>query len=185
MKKAILFITAIMTAGTTALFAQASDCPENVTPCKEKVCSEPAKTTVKKADGKKIKADKKVPRRFKKTKMSPEAKAEFELFMKTVKEYKEKQTPENKAKLTELLGKQFDKRIEMNQKRAESMKKAAADLEKKTAELKANRDKEIEKMFERITSPKKTFRKRAPKTVKPAVKAPAAQPAAPQAPAAK
>ena len=47
------------------------------------------------------------------------------------------------------------------------------------------KDKEIEKMCERITSPQKTFRKRAPKTVKPAVKAPAAQPAAPQTPAAK
>lgn len=112
-----------------------------------------------------------------KFKMSEEQKANMKEFFAAVKAYKKEQTPENKAKLTALLGKNFDKRIAMQEKHAAAMKKNAAALEKKTADMKANRDAEIEKMLQNIINPKKRqFRRKFQKTGKPmpAAKAPTA-----------
>lgn len=100
-------------------------------------------------------------------KITEEQKAQFKLYRETVEAYKKEQTPENKAKLTALLNKTLDKRIAMQEKRAESMKKAADDLAKKTADMKAKRDAEIEKMIQGIMNPpRRQFIKRAPRAPK-------------------
>ena len=203
MKKTLLFLAAALC--TCGLFAMASDCPEDAEKCckemKEKCekkdckdkkdCPE-AKCPVK--NGKMKKADcpqqkkmqkyafknnKKAPMvRRPRFKMSPEAKAEMEKFRAAVKEYKAKQTPENKAKVVAFLSKNFDKQVEMNKKRAESMRKIADAMDKKNAEMQKNRDAEIEKLFQRIMNPpKRPARKTAPGKKAPAAK-PATKPAA-------
>ena len=90
------------------------------------------------------------PRKFK---MTEEQKGQMKVFFEAVKAYKKEQTPENKAKLVELIGKNYDKRIAMQEKRVADMKKAAEIFEKKTVEMKANRNAEIEKSLQRITNP--------------------------------
>lgn len=175
MKKFMMTLAAaVLCSGT--LFAMASDCPAEAKECK-KECKKEVKAKPQ------LKGKKQMQRRPR-FKISPEAKAEMEKFRAAVDAYKKDKSAENKAALTAILGKNFDKRLEMNAKRAEAMKKAAADLEKKTAEMKANRDAEIEKMLERIMNPPK---RRAPgKRPAPRKAAPekAAAPA-PAAPAAK
>lgn len=202
MKKVLLMSVAVFCSA--GLFAMAGDCPEDAKKCSKEMrencekkdckdkkdCPE-VKCPVK--DGKIKKADcpqhKQMKRRAGKNakrkapqvrrprfKMSPEMKAEMEKFRTAVKAYKENKTPENKAALVAILGKQFDKRMEMSKKRAESLKKMAANIEKKNAEMQKNRDAEIEKMLERVMNPPK----RRPRQMKkaPVKKAPAAQPAA-------
>ena len=196
MKKTLLFLAAALC--TCGLFAMASDCPENAKKCsremkekcEEKECKgkkdcPEAQCPVKNGKMKKsdcpqqkkmhkraIKNIKKAPvNRQPRFKMSPEAKAEMEKFRAAVKEYKEKQTPENKAKLITLLNKKFDKQVEMNKKRAESMRKFADAIDKKNEEMQKNRDAEIEKIFQRIMNPpKRPARKPAPAPQKTAEK---------------
>ena len=103
-------------------------------------------------------------------KLTEEQKAQIKLFRDTVAAYKKEQTPENKAKLIKLLGKNLDKRVAMQEKRAAAMKKSAAELEKKTADMKANRDAEIEKMLQKIMNPPKQFNKKTAKPAAPAAK---------------
>ena len=195
MKKTLILLASVICS--TGLFAMASDCPGEAAKCNpemkekcaakgcrdQKKCPE-AKCPVK--NGKmqntacpRMKksfnrnADRKAPRMHR-PQISPEMKAEFEKFRSAIKAYKENKTPENKAKVIEILGKQFDKRLEMSKKRAEAMKKMAADIEKKNDEMSKNRDAEIEKMLEKIMNPPQRPMRRN----NTAPKAPAAAPAA-------
>ena len=159
---------------SASVFAMASDCPEDAKKCPAKDC--PVKKAEKKADKK---AEMKARPRRPRLQLSPEAKAEMENFRKARNAYKANPTPENKAKFAEFIGKRFDKRLEMNKKRAEAMKKAVAAMEKRNAEMQANRDAEIEKMIQAaINPPKRPVKKQAPKKA-PVKPAPAPAPAAP------
>lgn len=159
MKKSIALLTAAAIFSSVSLFAQASDCPENVKPCPKKEAKKCEKAPARRAmkGNKPIRAPKEkkfvnAPKRFK---MSAEKKAEFKKYRDTVAAYKKDQTPENKAALVALLNKRLDNNIAANKKRVEFMKKTAAAIEKKTAEMEANRDAEIEKMIKNIMNPSK------------------------------
>ena len=158
MKKFNAFIAAFVLS-CVSVFAMGSDCQDAQASCPDKA--------PKKQQARRGKNQKARPRTMK---LTEEQKAQIKLFKETVEAYKKDKTPENKAKLAELVGKMFDKNVAAMEKRAANMKKSAADLEKKTAEMKANRDAEIEKMIERIVNRKPRAR-RSPG--KPADKAPA------------
>ena len=162
MKKLMSSIAAFAILCSASVFAMASDCPADAKEC-------PAQKVEKKADKKQM--------RPKRPQLSPEVKAEMENFRKVRDAYKANPTPENKAKLAELMGKRFDKRLEMNKKRLDSMKKAVEAMEKRNAEMQANRDAEIEKMIQSAVNPpkrpvKKQFNKKAPAKDAPAPAAP-------------
>ena len=95
----------------------------------------------------------------KRPKLTPEQQAEMKAFFEIVKEYKTNPTEENKAKVMELLNKGFDKHIEMSEKRVADLKKKIEEIEKRNAELKANREAEIQKHFDKIMSFKKPEKK--------------------------
>ena len=163
MKKIMMMLVAISAFAFSAAFAQSSDCPDDAKPCKKEVRE--------KHHPRKNKREARRPR----FNISPEAKAEMQKFRAAVEAYKKDKSDANKAALKELVGKNFDKRLDRELKRAEALKKAAADIEKKTAEAKANRDSEIEKIIERISNPpKRNFKNRA-KRPAPAKPAPAAE----------
>lgn len=166
MKKVFMCLAAFAVFCTTGVFAMSSDCPENAK-CPEKVCEKGQKKDFKKQRQMKKHHNRNAERNAVKNrrprfKMSPEAKAEMEKFRAAVKDYKANQTPENKAKLVEILNKHFDKRMEMGKKQVAAMRDAADKIEKKNAEMLKNRDAEIEKMLERIMNPPKRPARKAP-----------------------
>ena len=117
----MLFLVSAVLLSCSSTFAMGSDAPADAAPAKKQHSQRQQK------------------QRRPRFKMSEEQKTQMKLFKETVDAYKKEQSPENKAKLVDLLSKNFDKRIDAMEKRAQSMKKNAADLEKKAAELKANK----------------------------------------------
>ncbi len=158
MKKTLLVLSAAAMMTSFNVFAQASSCPDEAKNCpKTMQCQQQCKKN--KCRPPKAR-NQRPPRKNTHPRFSAEQKAEMELFKKTFDEYKANPTPENKAKLAELVGKKLDKIAEMNAKKAEFMRKNAERLEQQNANLKANREAEINKFIERLMNPPK---RRAPK----------------------
>ena len=161
MKKTLLVLSAAAMMSSFNVFAQASSCPDEAKNCPKAMpqCKEQcSRNTPCRPKAR----NQRPPRKNTHPRFSAEQKAEMELFKKTFDEYKANPTPENKAKLAELVGKKLDKIAEMNAKKAEFMRKNAERLEQMNANLKANREAEINKFIERLMNPPKRRAPEAP-----------------------
>ena len=165
MKKLMLALVGAAMLGSVSLYAEASDCPKDVKPCPKEMCKKDCPKEMRKKgpdkckmlknkNGKKF--DKKAPDMKKRPNFSPEQREEMKKFFDAVKEYKANPTEENKAKVIELLNKGYDKRLAESEKRLAELKEKVAEIEKRNADMKANRDAEVQKHFDRIINFKKT-----------------------------
>ncbi|MBQ9789762.1 MAG: hypothetical protein IJW31_09230 [Lentisphaeria bacterium] len=155
MKKLMLMIVAMATMfGSFSVFADDDDCDK-----KGERCRQEEKMHHKKHHGdKKICPDRKDDKERRRPEFTKEQREEMRKFFEVVKAYKADPTPENKAKVMECLNKGFDKHLEYSEKKLADLKAKVAELEKRNAELKANREAEIQKHFDKIMSFKKPER---------------------------